>query len=62
MPPFPSVLLLSILYKYVCVTGLGNTSKYMSVFILSSFGIIIIILIFLLVGTKETGAQILDGC
>jgi hypothetical protein len=61
MPPFPSVPLVSMLYKYVCVTWLVNTSKYMPIFIFSSFGIIIIIY-FLLEGTKEMGAQILDGC
>jgi hypothetical protein len=35
-----------MLYKYVCVIGHVNTSKYMAVFIFSSFGIIIIIYIF----------------
>jgi hypothetical protein len=48
MPPFPSVPLVSMLYKYVCVTRLVNTSKYMPVFIFSSFGIIIIIHIYFL--------------
>jgi hypothetical protein len=60
MLPFPNVPLVSMLYKYVCVTRLVNTSKYMPVVIFSAFGIIIII--FLLEGTKETGEQILDGC
>jgi hypothetical protein len=43
MLSFPSVPLVSMLYKFVCVTGLVNTSKYMTVFIFSSFGIVIII-------------------
>jgi hypothetical protein len=33
-----------MLNEYVCVTGLVNTSKYIPVFIFSSFGIIIIII------------------
>jgi hypothetical protein len=47
MSLFPSVPLVSMLYKYVCVTGLVNTSKYMSIFTFSSFGIIIIIIIYI---------------
>jgi hypothetical protein len=54
-----SVPLVLMLYKYVCATGLVNTSKYIPVFIFSSFGIITIIS---LEGTKEMGAQILDEC
>jgi hypothetical protein len=36
---------IDVVQIYICVTGLVNTSKYMHVFIFSTFGIIIIIYI-----------------
>jgi hypothetical protein len=55
MPQFPSVPLVSMQYKYVCVTGLVNTSKYMPIFIFSSFGIIIIIIIYIYIERETRG-------